>query len=281
MMRTTQTLSELRSLRASMQGKFGLVPTMGALHAGHGSLIERARSECDHVGVSIFVNPAQFGPGEDLASYPRPLDKDLQLLEQLGVDVVWTPARESMYPAGFQTWITVEEVGDPLEGECRPGHFRGVATVVAKLFNAFMPDRAYFGQKDAQQLAVLRRMSQDLDFPVEIVACPTVREQDGLAMSSRNAYLSSAERQSATVLYRALLEAKRKYEAGERDAETLRAVMRSVVRSEPLAYEQYVSAADPETFCELQKIDGSVLLSLAVRIGKARLIDNILLGDGA
>ena len=280
-MRTIQTLAELRLLRASMHGKFGLVPTMGALHAGHGSLIERARRECDHVGVSIFVNPAQFGPGEDLARYPRPLDKDLQMLEQLGVDVAWTPTHESMYPAGFQTWITVEEVGDPLEGKCRPGHFRGVATVVAKLFNAFMPDRAYFGQKDAQQLAVLRRMSQDLDFPVEIVACPTVREQDGLAMSSRNAYLSSAERQSATVLYRALLEAKRKYEAGERDAETLRAVMRSVVRSEPLAYEQYVSAADPETFCELQKIDGSVLLSLAVRIGKARLIDNILLGDGA
>jgi pantoate--beta-alanine ligase len=276
-MLTTQTLLELRSLRASMHGKFGLVPTMGALHAGHGSLIERARSECDHVGVSIFVNPAQFGPGEDLASYPRSLDKDLQMLERLGVDVAWTPTRELMYPAGFQTWITVEEVGEPLEGKCRPGHFRGVATVVAKLFNAFLPDRAYFGQKDAQQLAVLRRMAQDLDFPVEIVACPTVREPDGLAMSSRNAYLSSAERQAATVLYGALMEAKRKYESGERDAEALRAVMRSVVRSEPLAYEQYVSAADPETFCELQKIDGSVLLSLAVRIGKARLIDNILL----
>jgi pantoate--beta-alanine ligase len=273
----TQSLPELRKLRASMHGKFGLVPTMGALHAGHGSLVERARGECDHVGVSIFVNPAQFGPGEDLANYPRTLDKDLQLLESLGVDLVWTPDRESMYRSGFQTWITVEEVANPLEGECRPGHFRGVATVVAKLFNAFMPDKAYFGQKDAQQLAVLRRMAMDLNFPVEIVACPTVRERDGLAMSSRNAYLSPAERQAATVLYRALIEAKRKYEAGERNAEALRAVMRSVVRSEPLAYEQYISAADPETFCELQKIEGSVLLSLAVRIGKARLIDNILL----
>jgi pantoate--beta-alanine ligase len=276
-MQTVQTLAEVRLLRASMRGKFGLVPTMGALHAGHSSLIERARSECDHVGVSIFVNPSQFGPGEDFGAYPRPLDKDLQLVEKLGVDVVWTPARDTMYPAGFQTWITVEEVGEPLEGKCRPGHFRGVATVVAKLFNAFMPDKAYFGQKDAQQLAVLRRMTQDLDFPVEIVACPTVREPDGLAMSSRNAYLNFAERQAAAVLYRALTEAKRKYEAGERDAEALRATMRSVVRSEPLAYEQYVSAADPETFCELQRIDGSVLLSLAVRIGKARLIDNILL----
>ena len=276
-MRTTKTLSELRQVRATMQGKFGLVPTMGALHPGHGSLVERARRECDHVGVSIFVNPAQFSPGEDFAAYPRTLDKDLQLLEQLGVDVVWTPSDDSMYPAGFQTWIAVQELGEPLEGKCRPGHFRGVATVVAKLFNAFMPDKAYFGQKDAQQVAVLRRMTQDLDFPVEIVACPTVREPDGLAMSSRNAYLSAAERQAATVLYRALMQAKRKYETGERDAEALRAAIRSVVRSEPLAYEQYVSAADPETLCELQRIDGSVLLSLAVRIGKARLIDNLLL----
>jgi pantoate--beta-alanine ligase len=276
-MRTTAILSELRALRTSMRGKFGLVPTMGALHSGHASLVERARSECEHVGASIFVNPAQFGPGEDFQSYPRPLEKDLQLLESLGVDLLWIPTRESMYPTGFQTWIRVEAVGEPLEGKCRPGHFRGVATVVAKLFNAFMPDKAYFGQKDGQQVAVLRRMAQDLDFPVEIVVCPTIREPDGLAMSSRNAYLSPSERQAATVLYRALEEARRKYEAGERDAEALRATMRSVVRSEPLAYEQYVSAADPETLCELQRIDGKVLLSLAVRIGKARLIDNILL----
>jgi len=277
-MRRTESLSELRRLRAGMRGIFGLIPTMGALHAGHASLVARARNECEHVGVSVFVNPAQFGPGEDLANYPRPIEKDLQLLESLGVDVVWTPVAESMYAPGFQTWIMVEELGEPLEGKCRPGHFRGVATVVAKLFHAFMPDRAYFGQKDAQQLAVLRRMVQDLDFPVEVVVCPTVREPDGLAVSSRNAYLSPAERSAASVLYRALESARQKYEGGERNAEELRAAMRTVVRSEPLAYEQYVSAADPETLCELQKIDGSVLLSLAVRIGRARLIDNFLLG---
>jgi pantoate--beta-alanine ligase len=262
-----------------MDGAIGLVPTMGALHAGHGSLIERARAECKYVGVSIFVNPTQFGPGEDFANYPRPIQRDLELLEGMGVDLVWIPTVKSLYPPGFQTWITVDEVSAPLEGKCRPGHFRGVATIVAKLFNALTPDRAYFGQKDAQQVAVIRRMVQDLNFPVELIVCPTVRESDGLALSSRNAYLSPAERQAATVLYRALLSAKSRYDGGERDAEVLRLVMRSVVRSEPLAYEQYVSAADPETLCELQKIDNSqnVLLSLAVRIGKARLIDNILI----
>jgi len=277
-MRTTSSLAELRELRASMRGIFGLVPTMGALHAGHASLVKRAQSECEHVGVSIFVNPAQFGAGEDFSNYPRPVQNDLALLESLGVDVVWTPAVESMYPPGFQTWITVEELAEPLEGKCRPGHFRGVATVVAKLFNAFTPDKGYFGQKDAQQVAVLRRMVRDLGFPVEIVVCATMREKDGLAISSRNAYLSPTERQAATVLYRALVAAKDKYDGGERNAEALRAIMRAIVRSEPLAYEQYVSAADPETLCELQKIDNPVLLSLAVRIGKARLIDNFLLG---
>jgi pantoate--beta-alanine ligase len=278
-MRTTDNLAELRKLRASMQGAFGLVPTMGALHQGHASLVRRARAECAHVGASIFVNPAQFSPGEDFASYPRTMERDLELFESLGVDLAWTPPAESVYPAGFQTWIDVEALGAPLEGKCRPGHFRGVATVVAKLLNCFLPDKAYFGQKDAQQVAVLKRMAKDLDFPVEIVVCPTVREPDGLAMSSRNAYLSPAERKSATVLYRALNAAREKYGQGERNAETLRSVMRSVVRSEPSAYEQYVSAADPETLCELQHIDQTVLLSLAVRIGKARLIDNILIRD--
>lgn len=275
-MQTTDNLSDLRRLRASMGGIFGLVPTMGALHAGHASLVSRARAECDHVGVSIFVNPAQFGPGEDLAKYPRTIEQDLALLEKLGVDLVWTPRSEALYPPGYQTWIEVGEVAAPLEGKCRPGHFRGVATVVAKLFNCFIPDRAYFGQKDAQQVAVLRRMAHDLDFPVDIVVCPTVREPDGLALSSRNAYLSPEERKAATVLYRALAAAKERYDQGERDAEVLRTAMRSVVRSEPLAYEQYVSAADPDTLCELQAVNRSVLLSLAVRIGKARLIDNLL-----
>ena len=276
-MRITDNITELRTMRRSMEGTFGLVPTMGALHAGHASLVSRARAECRHVGASIFVNPMQFSPGEDYANYPRSIEADLQLFEKIGVDVVWIPSAESVYPPGFQTLISVEELGAPLEGKCRPGHFRGVATVVAKLLNCFMPDRAYFGQKDAQQVAVLKRMVQDLNFPVEVVVCPTVREADGLALSSRNAYLGAAERKAAAVLYRALISAKEKYEQGERNAEVLRTTMRSVVRSEPLAYEQYVSAADPDTLCELQTIHKSVLLSLAVRIGKARLIDNILI----
>jgi pantoate--beta-alanine ligase len=276
-MLTTDSLSELRRLRTSMKGIFGLVPTMGALHAGHASLVRQARAECSRVGVSIFVNPAQFGPGEDFASYPRRVQPDLDLLESLGVDLVWMPTADTMYLPGFQTWVSVEELAAPLEGECRPGHFRGVTTVVAKLFNCFHPDRAYFGQKDAQQVAVLKRMVRDLDYPVEVVVCPTVREPDGLAMSSRNAYLSAEERKAATVLYRALSAAKDKYEKGERSGEVLRSAMRNVIRSEPLAYEQYVSAADPETLCELQTVDASVLLSLAVRIGKARLIDNFLM----
>ncbi len=276
-MRTTDSLSELRTIRASMDGTFGLVPTMGALHAGHGSLVDRARTECRHVGVSIFVNPSQFGPGEDFAKYPRMIRRDLDLLDSMGVDVVWMPTAEFMYPPGFQTWIAVEEISAPLEGKCRPGHFRGVATVVAKLLNSFMPDKAYFGQKDAQQVAVLKRMVRDLNFPVDLVVCPTVREPDGLALSSRNAYLSPEERKAATVLYRALSAARKKYDSGERDAESLRTIMREVVSLEPLAREQYISAADPETLEELQKIDSAVLLSLAVRIGKTRLIDNFLI----
>jgi len=277
MMRITESLSELRQLRASLDGTFGLVPTMGALHAGHASLISRARTDCRHVGVSIFVNPTQFGPEEDFTNYPRTMQRDLEMFERLGVDLVWTPPVEAVYSPGFQTWVAVEELGAVLEGKCRPGHFRGVATIVAKLLNCFSPDKAYFGQKDAQQVAVLRRMVSDLNFPVEIVVCPTVRERDGLAMSSRNAYLNPAERKAAGVLYRALCVAKEKYDQGERSAEALRAAMRSVVRSEPLADEQYISAADPKTLYELQSIDKSVLLSLAVKIGKARLIDNILI----
>ena len=276
-MRTISSLSELREIRTSMRGTFGLVPTMGALHEGHASLVKRARAECSLVGASIFVNPAQFSPGEDFGKYPRTIERDLELLERLGADVVWTPSPQSMYPDGFQTWVTVEELEKPLEGESRPGHFRGVTTVVAKLLNCFVPDKAYFGQKDAQQVAVIKRMVRDLNFPVEVVVCPTVREPDGLAMSSRNAYLDPVERKAATVLYRALCAAKEKYERGERDAEALRTAMRSIIRSEPLAQVQYVSAADPESLGELQMIENSVLLSLSVRIGKARLIDNILI----
>jgi pantoate--beta-alanine ligase len=276
-MRTTDDLSALRTLRASMVGSFGLVPTMGALHAGHKSLVQRARSECEHVGASVFVNPSQFSAGEDFGNYPRTLQQDLDLFESLGVDIVYVPTADSMYPPGYQTWIDVETVSAPLEGKCRPGHFRGVATIVAKLLNSFTPDRAYFGQKDAQQAAVLKRMVRDLNFPVDVIVCPTVREPDGLALSSRNVYLNAEERQAALVLYRALSAAKNKYDSGERNADVLRAIMRSVIGSEPLASEQYVSAADPETLCELQEIDKGVLFSLAIRIGKTRLIDNLLI----
>ena len=277
-MRVTDNISELRIIRRTAIGAFGLVPTMGALHDGHASLVRRARLECDHVGVSIFVNPAQFGPGEDLAKYPRAMKNDLVMLESLGVDVVWTPAPEAVYPAGYQTWITVANVSKPLEGDCRPGHFRGVATVVAKLLNVFMPDLAYFGQKDAQQVAVLRRMVSDLNFAVDIVVSPTVREADGLAFSSRNAYLSEDERRAAPALYRALLAAKTRFEAGERNADVLRSVILETLSAEPLANVQYVSVADPDTVEELRKISGGALLSAAVIIGKTRLIDNILLG---
>lgn len=276
-MLTVTSLAELRTVRASMEGTFGLVPTMGALHGGHCSLVKRAREECEHVGVSIFVNPSQFSPGEDFEKYPRPVQIDLDLLEDLGADVVWLPIPEEIYPQGFQTWVIVENLTEPLEGKSRPGHFRGVTTIVAKLLNSFSPDKAYFGQKDAQQVVVLARMAKDLNFPVELVVCPTVREADGLALSSRNAYLSSSEREAATVLYRSLNAAKTEYDKGERDADALREAMRSVIRSEPLACEEYVSAADAETLRELQKIDGRVLLSLAVRIGKTRLIDNLLI----
>jgi pantoate--beta-alanine ligase len=280
-MRIAKSLVELRAIRKSMDGRFGLVPTMGALHDGHSSLVSRARRECEYVGVSIFVNPAQFGPGEDFANYPRSIQKDVDLLDSLGVDVVWTPDAESLYPPAFQTWVTVEAVSIPLEGKSRPGHFRGVTTVVAKLLNAFTPDIAYFGQKDAQQVVVLQRMVKDLNFPVELVICPTVREPDGLALSSRNANLNSVERKAATILYRALCAAKKQFDGGERDGDALRAAMLSAIRLEPLAQEKYVSAADPETLRELQRVGTKVLLSLAVQIGKTRLIDNFLLGgDG-
>lgn len=277
MMQTVYGLSELRSVREAMRGSFGLVPTMGALHAGHGSLVQRARQECDHVGASIFVNPAQFGEGEDFGKYPRTLDRDLELFERLGADVVFVPAVEVMYPAGHTTWVEVADLTTRLEGKHRPGHFRGVTTIVAKLFNAFSPSRAYFGQKDAQQVVVLKRMVRDLNFPVDIVVCPTVREADGVALSSRNAYLNPEERRAATVLYRALCAAREQYDKGERNAEALRTVMRSVLNGESLADAQYVSASNPETLEELEKIDQGVLISLAVRIGKTRLIDNFLI----
>jgi len=277
-MRTVITLTDLHSIRHSLAGTVGLVPTMGYLHEGHLSLIRRAREESDHVVVSIFVNPTQFGPREDLSSYPRDLERDLSLIEPLGTDLVWIPTAEIMYPKDYQTWVQVETVTRPLEGAMRPGHFRGVTTVVAKLFNGVQPHKAYFGQKDAQQVTVIRQMTRDLNFPIEIVVCPIVREPDGLAMSSRNVYLDAEERKAATVLYRSLNGAKNLYENGERDAETLRLFMREVLATELLAQMQYVSCADYDTLEELETVTGKALLSLAVYVGKTRLIDNLVLG---
>jgi pantoate--beta-alanine ligase len=228
--------------------------------------------------VSIFVNPTQFGPNEDLAKYPRDLERDLSLLEPLGTDLVWNPTLEMMYPDGYQTRVEVEEMTRPLEGAMRPGHFRGVTTVVAKLFNAAQPHKAYFGQKDAQQAAVIRQMTRDLNFPIEIVVCPIVREPDGLAMSSRNVYLDPEQRKAATVLYRSLSAAKEAYDRGERDAEKLRQVMKDVLASEPRAQVQYVSCADYDTLEELETVKGKTLLSMAVFLGNTRLIDNFVLG---
>ncbi len=271
------TLEEVAAALPLLDHPLGLVPTMGYLHEGHLSLARSARQACRSVAVSIFVNPTQFGPSEDLSQYPRDLERDLQMLESVGVDLVWTPTPETMYPAGFQTWVEVQEISQGLEGAQRPGHFRGVATVVAKLFNVIQPDKAYFGQKDAQQAAVIRRMTADLNFPIEIVVCPIVREPDGLAMSSRNVYLDPVQRKAATVLYRALSAAKDAYDAGERDAGKLRSVMQHTIESEPLARLQYVSCADYNTLQELEHVTGKALLSMAVFFGKTRLIDNFVL----
>lgn len=274
------TLSELRQKRRLLPDPLGLVPTMGYLHAGHLSLVEASRAECASTAVSIFVNPTQFGPKEDLAAYPRDLDRDLALLKAAGTDLVWIPTAEEVYPPGFQTWVEVEDLTKPLEGSMRPGHFRGVTTVVAKLFNAFQPQRAYFGQKDAQQAAVIRRMAQDLNFNLDVVVCPIVREPDGLALSSRNTYLDPEQRRAAVVLSRALAEARRAHAAGERRADRLRQIMLTVIAAEPLAKAQYVSCADPDTLLEIEgELKGPALLSMAVYVGRTRLIDNWILED--
>lgn len=275
-MKTVTTIPELRAERAKLTGPVGLVPTMGYLHEGHISLARRACEECASAVASIFVNPTQFAPSEDLASYPRDLARDSHLLEEAGVNLLWTPTPAVMYPEDYQTWVTVDEVSKILEGASRPTHFRGVTTVVAKLFNAVQPQKAYFGQKDAQQAVVIRRMVQDLNFPIEIVVCPIVREPDGLAMSSRNTYLDPAQRQAATVLSRSLNAAKDAFHAGQRDADALRALVAELVNAEPLADLEYISCAHPDT---LQELGGEVeraLFSMAVRVGRTRLIDNLI-----
>ncbi|MCP4540983.1 MAG: pantoate--beta-alanine ligase [Chloroflexi bacterium] len=275
-MQTVTTLSELHAARASLAEPVGLVPTMGYLHKGHLSLVRRARAECASVVASIFVNPTQFSPKEDLSTYPRDIPQDLRLLETGGTDLVWMPTDEVMYPPGFQTWVTVEEITQPLEGGMRPGHFRGVTTVVAKLFTGVQPQKAYFGQKDAQQVVVIRQMTRDLNFPIDIITCPIVRESDGLAMSSRNTYLNPQERQAATVLHRALNAARTTLESSERDAKRLRRIVTEIIASEPLARLQYISCAHPDTLQELETVLDRALISMAVFVGQTRLIDNIL-----
>ncbi|MDQ3856230.1 MAG: pantoate--beta-alanine ligase [Chloroflexota bacterium] len=281
-MRVAETVQQLRSYRATLAGKVGLVPTMGYLHEGHLSLVRKAAEDCDSVVVSIFVNPAQFGAGEDLTAYPRDLARDLELLAQERVDVVLCPSVEEMYPEPSDVSVEPGGISARLEGAARPGHFRGVATVVAKLLNLVQPHAAYFGRKDAQQLAVLQRVVRGLHFPVEVVGCPTVREPDGLALSSRNVYLTPVERRAAPAIYRALREGEALYGRGERDAERLKARVREILRSEPLLSPEYVSVADPSTLEDLVSVGPhGALLSLAARLGRARLIDNVLLPPAA
>ena len=257
---------------------WGFVPTMGFLHEGHLSLVRRARQENEQVGVSIFVNPTQFNDPKDLETYPIDLDRDLALLKKEGVDLVWMPSQDIVYPPGYETFVEVTGVTTVLEGAARPGFFRGVATVVAKLFNVFQPQRTYFGQKDAQQAVVIKRMVQDLNFNIEVIICTTVREADGLAMSSRNSRLSPPARKEATCLYRTLCTAQKMFENGERDAAQLRAAMTEVIASTDMARLDYVSVAHPDTLEELTLIENRALLSLAVFFNTVRLIDNIVVG---
>lgn len=278
-MRVFTTIAEFRAARAALDGDLGLIPTMGYLHEGHLSLARRARAENRHVAATIFVNPTQFGPSEDLARYPRDLPRDLALLEAEGVEFVFAPSAAEMYPPGFGVSIDVGPIATPLEGAARPGHFRGVATVVCKLFTITVPQRAYFGQKDAQQTLVIRRMTLDLNLPVELVICPTIREADGLALSSRNVYLKPEERRAATVLIRALRAAEQRFAAGERNGAALRAAMHAILAAEPLAQPEYVSVADLDDLHELDQVTNQALASLAVRIGATRLIDNLILGE--
>jgi pantoate--beta-alanine ligase len=277
-MQVINTIAEMRKLRRQLSEPVGFVPTMGYFHEGHLSLVRQARKENPTVVVSIFVNPTQFGPGEDFQDYPRDLNRDLELLEREKVDIVFVPSEEEMYPRGFNSWVDVEKVTERLEGASRPGHFRGVATVCAKLFNIIQPTRAYFGQKDAQQAVVIKKMVADLNMNLEIVVVPTVRESNGLAMSSRNTYLNPEERQAATVLFKALSLARELWQGGEKDADKIRHQMTSLIQKEPLAKIDYVSIADANTLEELQKIDRPAIVFLAVRIGKTRLIDNVILG---
>jgi len=276
-MKVIETIGEMKRLRQQLTEPVGFVPTMGYLHEGHLALVRRARAENPSVVVSIFVNPTQFGPQEDFNSYPRDIKRDLALLQKEGTDVVFMPSVAEIYPAQFSSWVEVGRVTERLEGVSRPGHFRGVTTVCAKLFNIVQPTTAYFGQKDAQQAVAIKKMVADLNMNLEIITLPTVREPDGLAMSSRNTYLNPEERRAATVLYQALSLAQKLWSQGEKDAQRLRDEMIRLIKKQPLAKIDYVSVADAETLDELDTVNPPALVSLAVKIGKTRLIDNIVL----
>ncbi|MCL0090411.1 pantoate--beta-alanine ligase [Dehalococcoidia bacterium] len=280
-MKVALTIPAMKEIRGELPEPVGFVPTMGYLHEGHLSLVRRARGENRSVAVSIFVNPTQFGPQEDFETYPRDTERDLTLLRGEGADVVFLPEAEEMYPADFNSWIVVEGMTEMLEGASRPGHFRGVATIVAKLLNIVQPNRAYFGQKDAQQALVIKKMVADLNMNPQIIVAPTVREPDGLAMSSRNSYLNPEERQAALVLWKSLSLAQQLRSGGEKSADRIRRQMIALIEGEPRALIDYVSIADPESLRELDEIDSPALVSLAVWIGKTRLIDNVILGGVA
>jgi pantoate--beta-alanine ligase len=275
-MKIIDTITLMKAERNSLDEPLGFVPTMGYLHEGHLSLVKKASEENKTVAASIFVNPTQFGPSEDFESYPRNTERDLKMLEPY-TDIVFMPTADDLYPAGYSSWIEVEGLTNKLEGASRPTHFRGVTTIVAKLFNIVRPVKAYFGQKDAQQLAVIKKMVKDLDMNLEVIACPTVREPDGLAMSSRNSYLKPDERKAAAILYQSLKLAEKLYSEGEKDASKIRREMTSLIQQQPAANIDYVSIADNETLDELDEITGPALVSLAVKIGKPRLIDNLVL----
>ena len=278
-MKVSVSYDDLRIERGKLEEPVGIVPTMGYLHEGHMSLVRRAKEECASVVVTIFVNPTQFAPGEDLSSYPRNISGDLELLQKEEVDLVWLPTDEAMYPEEYQTYVEVTGITKLLEGAKRPTHFKGVTTVVSKLFNAVTPQKAYFGQKDAQQVAVIKRMTRDLNYPIEIVVIPTMREESGLAMSSRNKYLTEDERKAADVLSRSLRMAEKAFLEGERSGSMLKEILEDEINAEPLAELEYVSCADMDTLLELEQIEEQALCSMAVKVGQTRLIDNIVLGQ--
>jgi len=276
-MRVIESIVDMKRIRQQLAEPVGFVPTMGYLHEGHLSLVRQARAENATVAVSIFVNPTQFGPREDLTQYPRDLPRDLALLEKEGADIVFTTSAADMYPGQYSSWVDVSRVTERLEGASRPGHFRGVTTVCAKLFNIVQPTKAYFGQKDAQQAIVIKRMVADLNMNLEIITLPTIREPDGLAMSSRNTYLNPKQRRAATVLYQALSLAQKLWSEGETDANIIRRQMTDLIQKQPLANIDYVSIANNETLEELDTVSPPALVSMAVKIGQTRLIDNVVL----